>query len=256
MSEPLRVERRDGVVTLTLHRPEVRNALDAALMAQLTTTLRSLAEDDTVQVVVLTGEGTAFCAGADLTWMRAMVDYSIEENIADSRGFEAMLAAACELPMPLVARVNGHALAGATGLLACADVVVAVNTARFGFTEVKLGLVPAMISAYLVPRIGPGAAHRFMLTGELFDAATAQRIGLVHEVCPPEQLDEVVATIVGGVVAGGSEAQRATKALLRTVARHPDPADTEQARLASIAHARVSDEAQRRMRAFFTDRGR
>lgn len=256
MAEALRVARREGVVTLTLHRPEVRNALDATLMTQLATTLRAVAGDDAVQVVVLTGEGSAFCAGADLSWMRAMVDYSVEENIADSRGFEAMLAAAFDLPMPLVARVNGHALAGATGLLACADVVVAVDTARFGFTEVQLGLVPAMISAYLVPRIGPGAASRFMLTGELFDATTAQRIGLVDEVCPPEQLDEVVATIVASLVAGGTEAQRATKALLRTVARHPDPADTEQARLTSIAHARVSDEAQQRMRAFFTRRGR
>lgn len=255
MSDVLTVTRDDrGVATITLARPEVRNALSAELMRALATTLTDLAADDTVRVLVLTGEGTAFSAGADLHWMRAMVDYTFEENVTDSLGFEAMLAALARFPAPVVARVNGHAIAGATGLVACADVAVAVGGARFGFTEVTLGIVPAMISAYVVPRIGATAAHRYLLTGELFDAARALELGLVHEVCAPEHLDVRVAEVVDTLLAGGAEAQRATKALLRQVIAHPDPADTERLRAETIARARVGDEAQSRIRGFFDRR--
>ncbi len=257
MTDTLRIERDErGVVTLTLNRPEVRNALDAALMGAIADAATDLARDEGVRALVLTGAGSVFSAGADLTWMQAMVAYTFEQNVADSRGFERMLRAVEGFPAPVVARVNGHAIAGASGLIACADVAVAVEGARFGFTEVGLGLVPAMISAYVVPRIGLSAARRYLLTGEVFDAPRAQRLGLIHEVCAPDALDEVVGGLLDTLVAGGPGAQRATKALLAEVTRHPDPDDTEVARLEAIARARVSDEAQIRMQAFFTQRRR
>ncbi len=257
MTDTLRIERDErDVVTLTLNRPEVRNALNAELMGAIADAATDLARDEGIRVLVLTGAGPVFSAGADLTWMQAMVAYSFEQNVADSRGFERMLRAIEGFPAPVVARVNGHAIAGASGLVACADVAVTVDSARFGFTEVGLGLVPAMISAYVVPRIGLAAARRYLLTGEVFDAPTAHRLGLVHEVCAPEALDEVVGGLLDTLVAGGPGAQRATKALLAEVAAHPDPDDTEVARLEAIARARVSDEAQTRMQAFFTQRRR
>ena len=256
MSQPLRVDHDvSGVVTLTLDRPEVRNALDADLMTALTRTVGDLADDDSVRALVLTGAGPAFSAGADLNWMRAMVDFSFEQNVADSRGFDAMLRAVDGVGAPVIARVNGPAIAGAAGLVACADIAVAVDTARFGFTEVQLGLVPAMISAYVVPRIGAAAARRYLVTGEVFDAATARDIGLVHEVCAPDALDATVDGLLGTLLRGGAAAQRATKSLLATVTADPDPSRTEAARLEAIARARVSDEAQQRMLAFVARAG-
>lgn len=253
MSEPLQVKRdARGVVTLILDRPEVRNAIDAALMTALTRTATDLADDDTVRALVLTGAGSTFSAGADLNWMRAMAGFSFDENVTDSRSFENMLRAIDSFGAPVIARVNGPAIAGAAGLVACADVAVAVETASFGFTEVRLGLVPAMISAYVVPRIGAAAARRYLVTGEVFDAGTARDIGLVHEVCAPDALDATVDGLLDVLLRGGSEAQRATKALLATIIADPDPANTELARIETIARARVSDEAQQRMRAFVT----
>jgi methylglutaconyl-CoA hydratase len=256
VADGLRIDRDDrGVVTFTLDRPEVRNALDAALMGAIADAATDLAGDTSVRALVLTGAGSAFSAGADLTWMGAMAAYSFEENVADSRGFERMLRAVDGFPAPVLARVNGHAIAGASGLVACADIAVAVREARFGFTEVQLGLVPAMISAYVVPRIGASAARRYLLTGELFDADRAQQLGLVAEVCEREELDEVVTELLDTIVRAGPAAQRAVKQLLPPVIGASRPEDTEQLRVEAIARARVSDEAQARMRAFF-DRAR
>jgi methylglutaconyl-CoA hydratase len=244
------------VVTLTLHRPQVRNAFDATLMRRLTDTVQELAADDRLRALVLTGAGSAFSAGADLTWMSAMAGYSFEENVADSRAFEAMLRAVHDVPVPVLARVNGHALGGAAGLLGCVDIAVAVRGAWFGFTEARLGLAPAMISAYVQPRIGVANARRYFLTGERFDADRAFHLGLVHEVCDPEELDTTFERVLGEVLAAGPQAQRAIKPLIAAIDAADRLDDTEQLRLDLIARLRVGDEAQDRMRAFLDQRRR
>ena len=248
-------EERDerGVVTLTFQRPQVRNAFDGALMGAVTEAATRLATDDSVRAVVLTGAGTAFSAGADLNWMLSAG--ATNDGLDDSRTFESMLRAVHDLPMPVLARVNGHAVAGASGLLACVDIAVAVRGAKFGFTEVRLGLVPAMISAYVLPRIGIANAHRYLLTGEVFDADRAEALGLVHEVCEPDDLDEVFGRILETVVAAGPNGQRVTKQLISQIAATTSPADSEQLRLETIARARASQEAQTRIQAFLSDRG-
>jgi methylglutaconyl-CoA hydratase len=216
--------------------------------------VRDLGEDPSVRVIVLTGAGRVFSAGADLAWMGAMAGYSFEENVADSRGFEAMLRTVHDAPVPVVARVNGHALGGAAGLLGCVDVAVAVRSARFGFTEARLGLAPAMISAYVQPRIGVAAARRYFLTGERFDAERAQALGLVHEVCDDEALDATVDRIVDDLLVAGPQAQRAIKPLIQAVAAAADPDTTEQLRLELISRLRVSEEGQEGLAAFFEHR--
>ncbi|MFP4635135.1 MAG: enoyl-CoA hydratase-related protein [Nitriliruptoraceae bacterium] len=242
-----------GVVTLTLNRPQVRNAFDDRLLSALTEAATRLGADETVRAVVLTGAGTAFCAGADLNWMRSTADATAGET-DDSSSFEDMLRAVHELPMPVLARVNGHALAGASGLLGCADIAIAVRGARFGFTEARLGLVPAMISAYVLPRIGVTHATRYFLTAEVFDSDRAREIGLVDEVCETEELDAVLGEMLERVVAAGGAAQREIKRLVPSVAT-ARPQDSEQLRLDSIARARVSEEAQTRIAAFLSERG-
>ena len=247
----LMVDRDDRhVVTLTLNRPEVRNAFDARLMSEVTRKVTELAGDPDLRAVVLTGTGSAFSAGADLGWMSAMADYTFEENVADSRGFESMLRAVHDLPVAVLARVNGHALGGAAGLLGCVDVAVAVRGAWFGFTEARLGLAPAMISAYVQPRIGLSNARRYFLTGERFDADRAFHLGLVHEVCDPEDLDATFDRVLGEVLAAGPLAQRAIKPLITAIDAADRPEDTEQLRLELIARLRVGPEAQTRMASF------
>jgi methylglutaconyl-CoA hydratase len=249
--EHLLVDRDErNVVTLTMNRPEVRNAFGPDLMRALIAALEDLAKDDAVRAVVLTGAGKAFSAGADLTWMSSIVDNSFEENVEDSRGFERMLRAVYDAPMPVLARVNGHALGGAAGLLGCVDIAVAVRGAKFGFTEAKLGIAPAMISAYVQPRIGLANAHRYFLTGGIFDADRAREIGLVQEVCDPDDLDATFDAALDEVLAAGPNAQRETKALVRAIDASNGPDDSEQFRVELISRLRASDEAQSRIRAF------
>jgi methylglutaconyl-CoA hydratase len=255
VSDELRQDRDErGVVTLTLDRPEVRNAFDADLMRAITEATTTLAEDDTVRALVLTGAGDAFSAGADLSWMSSMVDYTFEENVADSRRFEGMLRAVHDFPAPTIARVNGHALGGAAGLLGCVDIAVAVRGAWFGFTEARLGLVPAMISAYVQPRIGVGNARRYFLTGERFDTDRAFDLGLVHEVCEREDLDATMDRVLDEVLAAGPLAQREVKRLIAAIAATPDLDANEQLRVELISRMRVADEGQEGMRAFFDKR--
>jgi methylglutaconyl-CoA hydratase len=255
VNDALRQDRDErGVVTLTLDRPEVRNAFDAGLMQAITDAVMALAEDDTVRALVITGAGDAFSAGADLTWMSAMVDYSFDENVADSRRFEGMLRAVHDFPAPTIARVNGHALGGAAGLLGCVDIAVAVRGAWFGFTEARLGIVPAMISAYVQPRIGVGNARRYFLTGERFDTDRAFHLGLVHEVCEREDLDDTLELVLAEVLAAGPRAQREIKRLIAAIDAAPDLDATEQLRVELISRVRVGDEGQEGMRAFFDKR--
>ncbi len=252
MSDPLRVHRdEDGVVTLTLDRPEARNAFSAQLMRTIADTIDALVTDPGVRALVLTGSGTAFSAGADLNWMSSLVDNSFEENVEDSGHFERMLRAVDEFPTPTLARVNGHAIGGAAGLLACVDVAVAVRGAKIGFSEARLGLAPAMISAYVQRRIGPGHARRYFLSGELFDTDRAFEIGLVHEVCDPDDLDAVFGDVLAQMLKAGPSAQRETKRLIAEVEAARSPAASERKRLETIARLRVSEEGQAGMAAFF-----
>jgi enoyl-CoA hydratase/carnithine racemase len=238
----LRVERDGPLLRITLARPERRNAFDAALIAELTSAFADVGD---ARVVVLAGEGESFCAGADVDWQRSSIDLSYEENVEDAMRLHRMCQAIDGCPAPVVVRVHGHALGGGSGLVACSDVAVASEDAVFGFTEVRLGIVPAVISPFVFTKIGPGAARRWFLTGERFGADVALRMGLVQEVSA--QLDEAVDAVVEALLAGGPEAVREAKRLARE-----RPEGLETARIA--AARRTSEEGQAGLRAFLEKR--
>ena len=237
----LRIEREGPVLRITLARPERRNAFDAALIGELT---EAFADVGDARAVVLAGEGKTFCAGADVEWQRSSIDLSYDENVEDAARLAAMMSAVDGCPAPVVVRVQGYALGGGSGLVACADVAVASTDAVFGFSEVKLGIIPAVISPFVLAKIG-SAARRYFLTGERFDADTALRIGLVHEVTA--NLDEAVERIVAELLTSAPEAARAAKALVR----EQPPAD-ELPHVA--ARRRTSAEGQEGLRAFLEKR--
>ena len=238
----LRIERDDDLLRVTLARPETRNAFDADLIAELS---EAFVDVGKARAVLLAGEGPSFCAGADVEWMRASIALDYDANVADANALRGMLEAIDHCPAPVVARVQGHALGGGAGLVACADIVVAEVDAVFGFTEVKLGIIPAVVSPFVHAKIGPSAARRYFLTGERFDAATALRIGLVHEVTA--DLDAGVEHVLAELESAGPRAARHAK---RLVLDRPDGPET--ARL--IAERRTSDEGQEGLRAFLERR--
>jgi methylglutaconyl-CoA hydratase len=238
----LRIERDDDVLRVTLARPETRNAFDAALIAELA---EAFVDVGTTRAVVLRGEGLSFCAGADIDWMRASVDLTAEENVADANALRWMLEAIDGCPAPVVSAVHGHALGGGVGLIACSDIVVAEARTVFAFSEVKLGIVPAVISPFALRRIGEGAARRYFVTGERFDAETALRIGLVHEVTA--DLDAALASILAELRSAGPRAARHAK---RLVLERPDGAETAR----RIAERRASAEGQEGLSAFLERR--
>lgn len=253
MTDVLQVERDGrGVVTLTLDRPEVRNALSPELLTALEEALTNLGDDRSVRVVVLTGSGDVFCAGADLQWMKQGRGKDASAHEADSARLARVFRALDEFPVPVVGRMNGHAIAGGTGLMCACDVVVAVESSKMGFTEVRLGIAPSTISRIVLPKIGPSAARRWFLTGALFDADVAATMGLVHEVVARDDLDGVVDEVVACLLAGAPDAQRRTKALIRRVLA--DPATADEITIPLIAQLRVSDEGQEGMAAFFDRR--
>ncbi len=244
----------DGpVATLTLARPDVHNAFNAEMVATLRACFAVLADDPDVRVVVLTGAGASFCAGADLTWMRASLAWSHEQNIADAEALAAMFAAAWELPKPLIGRINGAALGGGVGLVACCDIAVAVETAQFGFSEVRLGLIPAVIAQYVVPKIGVSQARALFVSGERFDAARALQIGLVHAVVDAAGLDPAVGKITAGLLANGPAAMAAAKRLVDAVWTL-ERAAARRYLVEAIAAARTSPEGQEGLRAFLEKR--
>jgi methylglutaconyl-CoA hydratase len=253
--ERLLSERRaDGSAWITLNRPEVHNAFDDRLIAELTAALTALAADDAVRAVVLTGSGRSFSAGADLNWMRRSSTYGEADNLADARALARLMAVLNELPKPTIARVNGAALGGGTGLVACCDVALASADAKFGTTEVRLGLIPAVIGPYVVAAIGVRQARRLMLTGERIAAAEAARIGLVHEVVPADQLDDAVARVLADILKGGPEALAAAKRLARDLAGCPIGAELIDDTARRIAALRASPEAREGLAAFLDKR--
>ena len=246
-----------GVARLTLDRPEVHNAFDDALIKELNAhldRLHELAERGEVRVMVLASDGKHFSAGADLRWMKRMVDYGFDDNLADSRELARLMQQLDELPCPTLCRVQGAAYGGAVGLAACCDIVVASEAARFCLSEVKIGLSPAVISPYVQRAIGPRQMRRYALTAEVIDAATAQALGLVHEVVNGEELDAQIDQMIDQLLAASSQAQRATKALLAEVAREPDSDATRETTCRVISELRVSDEGQEGLAAFFDKR--
>ena len=238
----LRVVRDGPWLRVTMARPERRNAFDAALIAELT---EAFADVGDARAVVLAGEGASFSAGADVDWMRSSADLSYEDNVEDAMRLRRMLEAIDSCPAPVVARVQGHALGGGCGLVACADVVIAEDDAIFAFSEVKLGIVPAVISPFALARIGSGPARRYFVTGERFGAEVALRIGLVHEVA--EDLDGTVDRVVGELLSAGPQAARWAKRLVR---ERPDGPETAR----WIAERRTSEEGQEGLRAFLEKR--
>ena len=245
---------RDGpVVTLTLQRPEIHNAFDDRLIAALQETFDALATDAEARVVVLAAQGRSFSAGADLNWMRRAAAYTEEQNRQDALALATMLRTAATLPHPLIARVQGAALGGGMGLVAVADIAIAVESARFGFTEARLGLIPATIAPHIVEKIGPGHARALFLTAERITAARAQEIGLLHRLVPDDQLDPALAETVDALLAGGPLAHGLAKQLVRTVLA-TEGSEQDQATAALIASARVGDEGREGIQAFLDKR--
>jgi methylglutaconyl-CoA hydratase len=237
----LRVERDGPILRVTLAKPERRNAFDAELIAELHEAFRDVGD---ARVVLLSGEGESFCAGADIEWQRSAIDLSFDENVEDAMRLFAMMQAVDESPAPVVARIQGYALGGGSGLAAAVDVAIAAEDAVFGFSEVKLGIIPAVISPFVLPKIGE-AARRYFLTGERFDAQAALRIGLVSEVA--DDLDGAVDRVVGELLTSGPQAAREAKRLVRT---RPQGEETAQ----WAARMRASDEGQKGLRAFLERR--
>jgi methylglutaconyl-CoA hydratase len=238
----LRVKRDGHLLRVTLARPERRNAFDAALISELTQAFTDVGD---ARAVILAGDGPSFCAGADVDWQRSAVDLSYEENVEDAMRLYAMLEAIDRCPAPVLARVQGYALGGGSGLVACCDVAIAGDDAVFGFSEVKLGIIPAVISPFVVPRIGVGAARRYFLTGERFGADVALRVGLVHEVAG--DLDAAVHRVVAEFLSAGPQAAREAKRLLREL-------PTGEATAHVAARLRASSEGQDGLRAFLERR--
>lgn len=249
----LHVEIQNSVAKVTLNRPDVRNAFNDALIQELTAWAESVHPGGPLRAAVLSGAGKVFCAGADLTWMAKTITYSHEENIRDARALARMLEALNRLPIPLIARVHGAALGGGIGLAAVCDIVVAAEDAVFGFTEVKLGIVPAVISPFAIAKIGESAARELFLTGARFTAARAREIGLVHTVVDAADLDRAVSKHLNDLASSGPRAVAAAKALIASVVSSDADAAAEHG-IEAIARQRVSAEGQEGMRAFLEKR--
>lgn len=256
MLKPLFMEEigEDGVAWITLTRPEVHNAFNDTLIAELTVALEGIGTDERVRVVVLEAKGRSFSAGADLNWMQRMTGYSREENLRDARALARLMRTLDELPKPTMALVQGPAFGGGVGLIACCDIAIAAETAHFCLSEVKLGLIPAVIAPYVVAAIGERAARRYFLSAETFGSRDALRLGLVHEVVADEALGDAGKRVLKALRQGGLQAQVAAKALIRAVAKRPvdDALVDDTAR--RIARVRASDEAREGIAAFLAKR--
>lgn len=243
-----------GVALVWLNRPDIRNAIDETMIAELADAFRAVDGDPAMRAMVLAGRGPAFCAGADLNWMKKMSGYTFAENHADALALARMLHLLHTMKKPTVARVHGPAFAGGMGLVAACDIAVAAHGAEFCLSEAKLGLIPATISPYVIAAMGARAAHRYMLTAERFPAAEAYRIGFVQEICVDEELDGTVNALLGHLVQGGPAAHAATKDLIRAVAGRAIDEDLIGDTATRIATARASDEGKEGIRSFLEKR--
>jgi methylglutaconyl-CoA hydratase len=250
---PVLTARHGDVLRITLNRPDVRNAFDEEVIAALTTAVRDAGQDRTLRAIVLAGNGRSFCAGADLAWMTKAVAYTREENRRDAEELARMLETLDTVPLPLIARVQGAALGGGAGLVAVCDIVVAADDATFGFTEAKLGIIPAVISPYVINKIGLSAARELFVTGRRFGARRARRLGLVHKIAPEAELDETIDDYVREILGCGPVAIAAAKRLIRDV-QGAAPSDVIGLTTTRIAEQRVSSEGQEGMRAFLEKR--
>lgn len=250
----LTVDIDSHVARITLRRPEVRNAFNDEVIAQLKSAFEEVGQRGDVRAVVLAAEGPAFCAGADLNWMRRMADYTREQNLADAAGLAAMLQTIYECPKPTLARVQGDAFAGGVGLVAACDIAISVDSATFCLSEVKLGLIPATISPYVIRAMGARAAHRYFLTAERFSAARARDMGLVHEVVSVDLLDETVQSLTQALSNAGPEAVTVCKKLLHDVAYRDIDAQLLSETVQGIADIRASAEGREGVQSFLQKR--
>jgi methylglutaconyl-CoA hydratase len=254
MNATLKIERQGAVARVWLDRPDVRNAFNDAVIAELTGAFASLGADTSLRAIVLGGTGKAFCAGADLSWMRAMADYDWEQNRADAQKLADMLWAVYRCPLPVVGRIHGDCYAGGVGLAAVCDVLVAVEGAQFCLSEAKLGLLPATIAPYVVRALGEQAARRYFVTAERFDARRAHALGFVHEVVEPAALDAKVDEIVAALVANGPMAVKACKQLVQDVAGAGIGSELRADTARRIADIRSSDEGKEGVQSFLNKR--
>ena len=248
------IDNATGWATITMDRTEVLNAFDATLIAQLTADLETLAKHNGVTAVVLAGAGKSFSAGADLNWMQRMAGYSEHENLTDARALGRMLKTLRDLPKPTVARVHGAAIGGAVGLIAACDIAFASDQALFAVSEVRVGLIPAVISPYVIAAIGERQFHRYALTGERFAAPEAMRIGLVHSVVEPAELDSSVRGVLGELAKGGPSAKAEVKALISSIAGRPIDSNLIDETATRIARVRASAEGREGVDAFLEKR--
>ena len=254
MFETLNFQIESQLATVTLNRPDVRNAFNETTIAEITQVFQQLDADTSVRAVVLAANGPAFCAGADLKWMKKMADYTHAENLADAGQLAAMLAAIYRCSKPVVAKVQGDCYAGGMGLVAACDIAVSVDTANYCLSEVKLGLIPATISPYVIKAMGESAARRYFITAERFAASEAQRIGFVHEVVNAEALDSKVAEIVKALVSNSPNAVKQAKKLVQDVASREITPELVAATVEGIAQIRASEEGREGVRSFLEKR--
>lgn len=250
----LLIHAANGVATVTLNRPDVRNAFNDEVILELTQAFHELQMRDDVRCIVLAANGTAFCAGADLNWMRSMADYTYAQNLADAGRLATMMQTIYASQKPTIAKIQGDVYAGGTGLVAACDIAVSVDTAHYCLSEVKLGLIPATISPYVIRAMGARAAHRYFLTAERFSAAEALRIGFVHEVVHPDALNNRVAELAQTLVSAGPEAVRLCKKLVQDVAEQEITPALVQMTVAAIADVRVSPEGREGVQSFLQKR--
>ena len=251
--ETILFSREGSIVRLVLNRPQVHNAFNEVMVQELGHAFAAVCQDAKIRVVILTGQGKSFCAGADLNWMRKVKDYSFEDNVQESKSLAELMYAIYALPLPTIARVNGAAIGGGTGLMAACDLAIAAQTAKFSLSEVKLGLVPAVISPYVIRRVGESACREFFITGERLTAERALRFGLVNEVVPLEDLDRAVQERVSQLLTSGPKALNTCKEILRKI---PGMSFEEAKAYTAevIASLRVSPEGQEGMSAFLEKR--
>ena len=250
----LEIAIRNSIGVLALNRPEVHNAFNETMIAELTEALLQLGADESVRAIVLTGNGASFCAGADLNWMKKMAGYSRAQNLADAAGLARMLQTLNDVPKPTVARIHGTVYGGGVGLTACCDIAIAAAEATFALSEARLGLIPATISPYVIEAIGARQARRYFLTAERFEAAEAFRIGLLHDIVPIMQLDDRINEVLGTLLLAGPNAQRECKTLIRAVAHQPIDPGIIAGTVRRIATVRASPEGKEGVAAFLGKR--